>query len=128
MSLEEKVSDLRWHVATTGHADFAITPDYYEDAYSPSDRNFALTREPGVPDCWWIITCCGSRLDILDPVTCSFERRISEAELAQAGRPELCQMHGIAELVESIKLEPSREVPKAWSKVGELDIGDDDPV
>ncbi len=130
MSLDEKVSDLRWHVATTGHREFAVTTDYLYDGGPPMDSRFHLPApEAGGGDQVWIITCCGQRDDILEPVTCSFERRISESEIAASGRMDLTDRYGIGALVESVKLEARREPPKAWAKVGELDIGDDpDPV
>lgn len=129
MSLEEKLSDLRWHVATTGHRDFSVTSDYISDGRAPMDARFHLPHpEPGTFDKVWIVQCCGNRQDILEPVTCDFERRVSESELAEAGRHDLAEKWGFGALVESIKLEPRREAPKAWSKIDALDIGDDEPV
>lgn len=129
MSFNEKLSDLRWHVATTGHRDFAVTRTGITDGHPGMDARFRVpSPEPGTFDDVWIITCCGNRGDILEPVTCDFERRISERELAEAGHPEFAGAWGMGALVESIKLEPRREAPKAWSKVDALDIGDDEPV
>lgn len=77
----------------------------------------------------WIITCLGDRADVLEPSKCEHEVRISESEIADAGRYDLAGangIYGIGALVESVKLEPRREAPKVWDKVGALDIGEDD--
>lgn len=124
VSLAEKISDLRWHVATTGHRHFAITNDYVlsEDVEGAMQQRYRLQLEPGTGNSVWVIACVSL------PASCRFECRISETEIAEAGRYDLTEKFGIGALVESIKLETRREAPKAWSKVGELDIGEDDPV
>jgi hypothetical protein len=131
MSLEEKISDLRWHVATTGHREFAATTDYVFDSSSPMSQTFRMRHEDGCGDHVWIISCLGDRSDVLEAPRCSYEVRICETECAAAGRYDLAEargIFGIGALIESIKLEPRREAPKAWDKVGALDIGEDDPV
>jgi hypothetical protein len=98
MGLAEKIDDLRWHVARTDHREFTIVRDY-DDA-----------------DHVWVVTCG----------FCKYERRITETEMAEAGRPDLTDRFGIGALIESIKLQVRREVPKVWDKVGTLDIGEDE--
>lgn len=128
MSCSEKISDLRWHVASTGHRDFAVTSDHLDElaADSVTGTRFRLSHEPGTCDRVWIITCCGHRDDILEPVVCGFERRISETEWAAEGRYDLVDRYGVGSLIESIKLEPRREARIVWDKVGNLDIGEDE--
>jgi hypothetical protein len=55
---------------------------------------------------------------------CDFVCRITEQEIADAGRFDLIELHGIAGLVQSIEREDRREAPPAWHKVGEIDLGD----
>ena len=104
--LAAKVDDLRWHVASKGHDSFAITKDYDDET----------------SDWIWVITCCA------DPRECTFARRITESDAAEAGCPELFDGFGIGALVESVKREARREAPKAWDKLGELDFGEDEAV
>ncbi len=124
MSLEEKVADLRWHVATTGHQSFAI-----ERGYAVVTPNPAMARPPEPDDegrereVWddqWRLVCGGD-----GDQPCPFERTITESEIAVAGRYDLTDAYAIGALVESIKLEKPRQAPKVWEKVGALDIGED---
>ncbi len=125
--LETKIDDLRWHVANVGHRSFAITADYeHADQPEPEyviEDGIRVNRRAFVPgDSIWVITCCD------DPANCDFVRRLSESEIAEAGRYDLTDKFGVGALIESIKREVAREAPKAWDKVGELDIGDDPSV
>jgi len=122
--LEVKIDDLRWHVANVGHRSFAITTDYEhapqpESEYVVEDGVWVNRSAPVPGDLIWVVTCCE------DPANCDFVRRLSESEIAEAGRFDLIDKFGVGALIESIKREVAREAPTAWAKVGELDIGEE---
>jgi hypothetical protein len=123
-SLAGKIEDLRWHVASIGHRSFAITTEFVE--YEPPEYTVedGIRVRVNIPDyvrgdVIWVITCCE------DPKACSFVRRLTETEIAEAGRYDLADKFGVGALIESIKREVARQAPKAWAKVGELDIGEE---
>lgn len=118
MSLAGKEADLRWHVATTGHREFTCVPDYVPRRDDPFEVNPPTNVfEQSVVNQHWIITCCGARVDLLDPVTCAYERRISDAELREADRMHLREHVEIIAWIADIAREPERVAPSAWDKI-----------
>lgn len=119
MSLAEKEADLRWHVASTNHREFTCVPNYIRRGdYTPVP---SAVPDPDCVDLIWVITCCGIRHDILDAVTCGYERRVTEFDLHEAGRVELKTHPEIIAWLDSIAHEPERVRPSSWDKILEDD-------